>query len=120
MHSIIRAFHVTNLVLRANLWFNYVASKANVADLPSRMALGEMAECLRAVEPAFKLADRGVELVVPACPRDISLLWETVTAQFPSASQGAASSASSPAPPRRHSRAGARPYQPGKRARKGR
>ena len=117
MHSIIRAFHVTNLVLRANLWFNYVASKANVADLPSREALDEMAECLQAVEPAFTLADRGVELVIPACPRDISLLWEAVLAQFPSASQDAASSSSSPAPPRRHARAGARPHKSHKRAR---
>ena len=32
--AIIRAFHAANLAIRANVWFNYVASKANVADLP--------------------------------------------------------------------------------------
>ena len=30
--AIIRAFHAANLALRANVWFNYVATKANVAD----------------------------------------------------------------------------------------
>ena len=32
--AIIRAFHAANLALRANVWFNYVTTKANVADLP--------------------------------------------------------------------------------------
>ena len=55
--AIIRAFHAANLALRANIWFNYVATKANVADLPSRGALDEMAACLRKVLPSFSLLD---------------------------------------------------------------
>ena len=31
-----RAFHAANLAMQANVWFNYVASKANVADLCPR------------------------------------------------------------------------------------
>ena len=104
MHAIIRAFHVTNLVIRANLWFNYVASKANVADLPSRGALLEMANCLREVDPAFDLAEGLVPLVIPACPRDITSLWETVVSQFPDMGPEPP-----PAPPRRHARGGKRP-----------
>ena len=44
--AIIRAFHVANIRLRANVWFNYVATKANVADLPSRGALDLLFSCL--------------------------------------------------------------------------
>ena len=104
MHAIIRAFHVTNLVVRANLWFKYVASKANVADLPSRGALEEMAACLRTVEPAFSLAGRDVALVIPACPVDLSALWEAVESQFPSGSP----TGNTPAPPSRRKRGGSR------------
>ena len=81
--AIIRAFHAANLALRANVWFNYVASKANVADLPSRGALDEMDDCIRAVHPSFTLDDR-VEFVMPACPKDLSVLWAAVMAQIPS------------------------------------
>ena len=52
---IIRSFHVLNMSLRANVWFNYVATKANVADPPSRLAIGEMADVLRSFEPSFDL-----------------------------------------------------------------
>ena len=31
------AFHALNVGLRTDVWFEYVASKANIADLPSRM-----------------------------------------------------------------------------------
>ena len=81
--AIIRAFHAANLALRANVWFNYVATKANVADLPSRGALDEMASCLRKILPSFSLLDDSVEFVIPACPRDLGGLWAAVLAQLP-------------------------------------
>ena len=34
---IVHAFHALNVGLRTDVWFEYVASKANIADLPSRM-----------------------------------------------------------------------------------
>jgi hypothetical protein len=34
--SIVHAFHAFNSALRSDVWFEYVASKANIADLPSR------------------------------------------------------------------------------------
>ena len=98
--AIIRAFHAANLALRANVWFNYVASKANVADLPSRGALGEMADCIRSVHPSFSLDDR-VDFVMPACPKDLSVLWAAVIAQIPQPD-----SPRSATRPRRSSRAG--------------
>tara|TARA_B100000795_G_scaffold234968_1_gene194391 strand:- start:363 stop:2816 length:2454 start_codon:yes stop_codon:yes gene_type:complete len=82
--AIIRAFHAANLALRARVWFNYVATKANVADLPSRGALGEMAYCLRKILPSFSLLDDVVDFVIPACPRDLDGLWAAVLAQLPS------------------------------------
>ena len=33
---LISVFHTMNAALRANVWFEYVASAANIADLPSR------------------------------------------------------------------------------------
>ena len=33
---LISVFHTLNAVLGANVWFEYVASAANIADLPSR------------------------------------------------------------------------------------
>ena len=55
MVRVIRSFHIGNILGQANVWFNYVASKANVADLPPRDALHEMADILRAHEPGFDL-----------------------------------------------------------------
>ena len=95
--AIIRAFHAANLAIRANVWFNYVASKANVADLPSRGDLALMADVLRHVSPSFSLAD-GVDLVIPACPRDLDGLWAAVMAQVQPGSGG----------PMRRARAGRR------------
>ena len=43
---IVHAFHSLNAGLRTNVWFQYVASKANVADLPSRGAHDELMEVL--------------------------------------------------------------------------
>lgn len=34
---IVHAFHALNAGLRTDVWFEYIASKANIADLPSRM-----------------------------------------------------------------------------------
>ena len=81
--SIIRAFHAANLAMRANVWFSYVASKANVADLPSRGALADMAIRLRRFSPSFSLADSRVDMVLPACPRDVDEVWEAVMLQLP-------------------------------------
>ena len=78
----IRAFHAANLAMRANVWFNYVASKANVADLPSRGDLDLMAGVLLQVSPSFSLSDDVVDLVLPACPRDLHGLWAAVMAQL--------------------------------------
>ena len=80
--AIIRAFHIANLAVRANVWFNYVASKANVADLPSRGDLDLMAEVLLQASPSFSLSDDVVDLVLPACPRDLRGLWAAVMAQL--------------------------------------
>ena len=33
---LISVFHTMNAAVRANVWFEYVASSANIADLPSR------------------------------------------------------------------------------------
>ena len=95
--------------LCANVWFNYVASKADVADLPSRDALDEMARILRQQVPSFSLDGDRFPLVLPDCPRDIPSLWAAVEAQLPQRSARV--------PDRRHSRragrsrwrAGARP-----------
>ena len=93
--SIIRAFHVANLALRANVWFSYVASKANIADLPSRSALSEMAAALLRVAPRapFSLLRDSVPLVFPSGDTDVAAVWAAVTAQLPP--QPSASSGSS-------------------------
>ena len=43
---VVNAFHATNAVLQVDVWFEYVRSKANVADLPSRDAWGELLRVL--------------------------------------------------------------------------
>ena len=80
--AIIRAFHVANLALRASVWFSYVASKANVADLPSRGDLATMASHLAALDPAFSLSGDRVGLVLPVCHPDPSSLWEAALEQL--------------------------------------
>lgn len=80
--AIIRAFHVANLAVRANVWFNYVASKANVADLPSRGAIAEMIGCIASFSSGFSEKDE-VAFVMPACSRDVDAIWSEVMAQFP-------------------------------------
>ena len=44
---IVNAFHALNVGLRADVFFEYVRSKANIADLPSRGALKELLHVLR-------------------------------------------------------------------------
>ena len=46
---IVNAFHALNVGLHADVFFEYVRSAANVADLPSRGALGELRRVLRRV-----------------------------------------------------------------------
>ena len=50
--------------------FSYVASKSNVADLPSRGALEEMARSLRELQPSFSLEDAAVAVRLPAVDGD--------------------------------------------------
>ena len=80
--AIIRSFMVANMSVQADVWFSYVASKANIADLPSRGALDEMAAVLRGVEPAFCLDRDRVDLVPPVCYPDASAIWAAVVAQL--------------------------------------
>ena len=63
--SIIAAVHTAALRYDLQLWFNYVASKANIADLPSRGALAEMAALLSRFQPSFSLAEAEVPVVLP-------------------------------------------------------
>ena len=73
--------------MQANVWFNYAASKANVADLPSRGDL-DPAGVLLQVSPSFSLSDDVVDFVLPACPRDLQGLWAAVMAQLRPGSGG--------------------------------
>ena len=103
--SIIRAFHVANLALRANVWFSYVASKANISDLPSRGALSEMAAALLRVAPRapFSLLRDSVPLMFPSGDTDVAAVWAAVTAQLPPQPSG------SGGPSKRHAPSGKRP-----------
>ena len=67
---------------------SHVASKANVADLPSRGDLDLMAEVLLRASPSFSLSDDVVDLVLPACPRDLQGLWAAMMAQLRPGSGG--------------------------------
>ena len=71
---IIQAFLVANLALRAQVWFNYVASKANIADLPSRGAISEMGEVLSGILPDFSLSDDVFDMRFPPCG-DVQEVW---------------------------------------------
>lgn len=100
--SIIRAFHILDIQLRANVWFNYVATKANVADLPSRDAIGEMEACIRAVQPSFRAETSSVPFTLPpilGAEAAVAAMWAAlaaVTPQLPA----------DPLRPARHARAG--------------
>ena len=95
MVRVIRSFHIGNIIGQANVWFNYVASKANVADLPSRDALHEMADILRAHEPGFDLGAAQRMFVWPDLPSgpDVDAVWAATAAQMAPAGACAAASA---------------------------
>ena len=90
MVRVIRSFHIGNIIGQANVWFNYVASKANVADLPSRDALHEMADILRAHEPGFDLGAAQRMFVWPDLPSgpDVDAVWAATAAQMAPPEQG--------------------------------
>ena len=73
--GVILAFHLCGLALRCGVWFNYVASKANVADLPSRGAVPEMVRALRPFDPGIARAERQVPVVLPVVSADLAAAW---------------------------------------------
>ena len=100
--SIIRAFHILDIQVRANVWFNYVATKANVADLPSRGAIGEMEACIRAVQPSFTAETSTVPFTLPpilGAEAAVAAMWAALAAVTPRLP-------SDPLRPARHARAG--------------
>ena len=50
MARVVNAFHVAQFGLEARVWLEWVPSKANVADLPSRLLLGRMMELVPGAE----------------------------------------------------------------------
>ena len=54
---IVNAFHAYNLGLRADVFFEYVRSAANPADMPSRDAMGELWDLLGSVGLAQRARD---------------------------------------------------------------
>ena len=80
---IIQSFHVLNLLLRVGVWFNYVATKANVADLPSRGDLLGMSSVLRRFSPTFDVAKARVPLVLPPEVGGAADIWAAVSAAIP-------------------------------------
>ena len=110
--AIIRAFHVLDMMLEVNVWFNYVDSKANIADLPSRDAIWEMAEAIRSIQCDFSIGDSEVVFSIPPIPDDpasLAELWVAVASAVGSAPPAAEAPAVSPAVrPARHARAGKR------------
>ena len=100
------------MMLEVNVWFNYVASKANIADLPSRDAIEEMAEAIRSIQRDFSIGDSEVAFSIPPIPDDpasLAELWVAVASAVGSALPAAEAPAVSPAVrPARHARAGKR------------
>ena len=70
------------VVLRVDVWFSYVASKANIADLPSRGELGAMAAVLSAASPGFSLKRDRADLVLPVCFPDPASAWSATLAHL--------------------------------------
>ena len=60
---LVNAFHAFNVGLRADVFFEYVRSKANIADLPSRLAMDELWEMFRDLGMEDKA--RSIEMVIP-------------------------------------------------------
>ena len=84
---IIQSFHVLNLLLRAGVWFNYVATKANVADLPSRGDIGAMEAALRRFSPSFSAANGRVPFVLPPSGPSPAGVMSAVRAAVPGLSR---------------------------------
>ena len=63
--ALISSLHVRQILDLFNVWLSYVASTADIADLPSRGAYGGMAAAPRAIDPSFSLEGAAVPLVVP-------------------------------------------------------
>ena len=88
--AIIRAFHAANLALnlalRANVWFNYVASKANVAVSPTSLR-GTRSARWRTAFARSTLPSPSTIASTLSCPRarrtyllsrTLSVLWAAV------------------------------------------
>ena len=63
--AMIFAFHLREVELQMQVWFAYIESKANVADMPSRQAFSEMVAALRALRPEFGLEAASVVAEFP-------------------------------------------------------
>jgi hypothetical protein len=97
---IIRAFHVLNVAVRSNIWFNYVATKANVADLPSREAFPLLFSILKSFLPSFSPRGDKRDMVLPDMPPLEDASWE----DFLSAALEAAQPRPSRSPGRKRAR----------------
>ena len=69
---LIRAFHALNIARAANVWFAWVASKANIADYPSRAAFDLMTACIRTILPSWCPETHKVAFSLPPLAPD----WE--------------------------------------------
>ena len=77
---IAHAFHAWNMGLAARVWFEYVPSKANIADLPSRRAFAELQ--LELAGWASPLDDVAHALVMPTVDQWDSPLDSWVTRYY--------------------------------------
>ena len=59
----VNAFHAFNVGLRVDVFFEYVRSKANIGDLPSRLAMDELWEMFETIGVASRA--REVAMVMP-------------------------------------------------------
>ena len=80
---IIQSFHILNLLLRVGVWFNYVATKANVADFPSRGDLAAMEAALRRFSPSFSIEKGRVPFALPPLVGGLAGLVAAVRAAVP-------------------------------------
>ena len=59
----VNAFHAFNVRLRVDVFFEYVRSKANIGDLPSRLAMDELWEMFETIGVASRA--REIAMVMP-------------------------------------------------------
>ena len=78
---LIRAFHALNISRAANVWFAWIASKANIADYPSRAAFDLMTACIRTILPSWCPETHKVAFSLPPlgadCEHTASLILAT-------------------------------------------